>query len=55
MARRSRILRSSRSIFSRVAVVLVVIAEQMQKSMDGEMGEMVVERLALGAASRATV
>ena len=31
-----------------VAVVLVVITEQMQKSVDGEVGQMVVERLALG-------
>ena len=31
-----------------VAVVLVVIAEQMQKSVDGEVGKMVAERLALG-------
>ena len=31
-----------------VAVVLVVIAEQMQKSVDGEVGEMMAERLALG-------
>ena len=40
--------RSSRSISVGVAVVLVVIAEQMQKPMNGEMGEMMVERLAFG-------
>ena len=32
----------------RIAVVLVVIAQQMEKSMDGKMREMMVERLALG-------
>ena len=31
-----------------IAVVLVVIAQQMEKSMDGKMREMMVERLALG-------
>ena len=34
--------------FFRVAVVLVVITEQMEKSVNGEMGEVVVERFALG-------
>ena len=40
--------RSSRSIVCASRVVLMVIAQQMQEPMHGEMGEMVVERLALG-------
>ena len=40
--------RSSRSIVCGVAIVLVVVAQQVQKSMDGEMGEVMVERLAFG-------
>jgi len=32
----------------RVAVVLVVIAEQMEKSVNGQMGKVVIERLVFG-------
>ena len=45
---RARIARSSCSIVSASRVGLVIVAQQVEKSMHGEMGEMMVERLALG-------
>ena len=33
----------------------MIVADKMEKAMHGQMGEVMVERLALGAASRATV
>ena len=36
-----------------LGVGLVIVAEQMQKAVHGEMGEMIGERLALGSRPRA--
>ena len=53
MASRASIRRSSRFHLLGLGVGLVIIADQMQKAMDDEMGQMVVERLAFQARPRA--